>query len=97
MAGSPFALDVAPGQIHAGSCRLSGPGMHSVQLGREMQLSVHLADSFGNAIAAPGALEAHDVQVRNADGSGTLIVSWICGGVCPYLGKWMQKFEYSSI
>ena len=66
-AGSPFVLDVAPGQIRAGSCRLTGPGMHSVQLGREMRLAVRLADSFGNAIADPGALEAHDVQVRTSD------------------------------
>ena len=63
VAGSPFALDVAPGQIRAGSCRLTGPGMRSVQLGREMRLAVTLADSFGNAIADPGALDAHDVQV----------------------------------
>jgi len=49
--------------------------MHSVQLGREMRLIVHLADSFGNAITEPGALEAHDVQVRDADRSGILVVS----------------------
>ena len=67
VAGSPFTLDVAPGQIRAGSCRLTGPGMHSVQLGREMRLAVHLADSFRNAIADPGALEAHNVQVSHRD------------------------------
>ena len=67
VAGSPFTLNVAPGQTRAGSCRLTGPGMHSVQLGREMRLAVHLADSFGNAIADPGALEAHHVQVCHRD------------------------------
>ena len=65
VAGSPFALDVAPGQIHAGACSLSGPGVASVQLGREMKLMVRLADGFGNAIAEPGCLKAHDVQVRH--------------------------------
>ena len=71
VAGSPFALDVTPGQIRAGSCKLTGPGMHSVQLGREMRLAVHLADSFGNAIADPGALDAHNVQVSDAAGFQT--------------------------
>ena len=66
VAGSPFALEVAPGQIHAGACALTGLGVQSVQLGREMRLLVRLADSFGNAIADPGALEAHNVQVRCA-------------------------------
>ena len=63
VAGSPFALDVAPGQLHPGSCSLSGPGVRSVQLGREMKLEVRLADCFGNSIADAGCIEAHDVQV----------------------------------
>lgn len=77
VAGSPFALDVTPGQIRAGSCRLTGPGMHSVQLGREMRLAVHLADSFGNAIAAPGALEAHNIQVGDATRFETPYGNWV--------------------
>lgn len=64
VAGSPFVLEVAPGQVHPGACALTGPGVQSVQLGREMRLLVRLADSFGNAIADPGALDAHNVQVR---------------------------------
>ncbi|MCJ1358454.1 MAG: hypothetical protein MMC33_008454 [Icmadophila ericetorum] len=64
VAGSPFALEVAPGQLHPGSCSLSGPGVRSVQLGREMKLEVRLADCFGNSIADAGCIEAHDVQVR---------------------------------
>ena len=63
VAGSPFALGVAPGQLHPGSCSLSGAGVRSVQLGREMKLEVRLADCFGNSIADAGCIEAHDVQV----------------------------------
>ena len=70
VAGSPFALEVAPGQLHPGSCSLSGAGVRSVQLGREMQLEVRLADCFGNSIADAGCIEAHDVQVRAQPGQG---------------------------
>lgn len=62
VAGSPFRAEVVPGPVHPGSCSLAGPGLAAVQLGRDMQLAVHLADRFGNAIMHAGRLEAVGLQ-----------------------------------
>ena len=88
VAGSPFALAVAPGRLHPSSCSLSGAGARSVQLGREMALLVRLADCFGNSIAGVGGIEAHDVQVRAPPGRGDVIGIRGCASCWAVLGEY---------
>lgn len=61
--GSPFRAEVSPGQVSAGACQLSGPGLSAIQLGRDMRLFVALADAFGNAVTEASAVETADVKV----------------------------------
>jgi hypothetical protein len=61
--GSPFLAEVSPGQVSAGACRLFGPGLAAIQLGRDMRIFVALADAFGNAITDAGSVETANVKV----------------------------------
>ena len=66
--GSPFACTVAAGPVHAARSRLFGPGLTSVQLGRDCHFHVELADSFGNCItAADPKADAVQVQIQARD------------------------------
>ncbi len=62
MASSPFMCHVEAGAIDAQSSRLFGPGLQAVQLGRESQIFVELADAFGNRVESAAANGA-DLQV----------------------------------
>ncbi|CAL8470627.1 g10169 [Coccomyxa elongata] len=62
--GSPFRAEVSPGQVSAGACQLSGPGLSAIQLGRDMRVFVALADAFGNAITEASAVETANVKVK---------------------------------
>ena len=61
--GSPFLAEVSPGQVSAGACRLFGPGLAAIQLGRDMRIFIALADAFGNAITDAGSVETANVKV----------------------------------
>lgn len=62
VAGSPFQAEAEPGDVAAPSCRLFGPGLAAVALGRDTRLFVELADAFGNAVEPPARPEAAGVQ-----------------------------------
>ena len=64
VAGSPFQAEAAPGDVAAPACRLFGPGLAAVALGRDTRLFLELADAFGNAVPAPARPEALGVQAR---------------------------------
>lgn len=64
VAGSPFRVEVSPGPVAASSCRLYGPGLSAVQLGRDMRMFVQLADAFGNTITDPNRLQGSNVKVH---------------------------------
>ena len=64
VAGSPFQAEAAPGDMAAAACRLFGPGLAAVALGRDTRLFLELADAFGNAVPAPARPEALGVQAR---------------------------------
>ena len=88
--GSPFRAEVSPGQVSAGACQLSGPGLSAIQLGRDMRLFVALADAFGNAVTEASAVETADVKVPDlagltaeTDWSNTLVTSPV-----PLPGSW---------
>ncbi len=59
---SPFKSKVEPGSIDAQCSRLFGPGLQAVQLGRENQICVELADIFGNHVQSAAENDA-DLQV----------------------------------
>jgi hypothetical protein len=63
--GSPFRIEVQPGRVVPGSCRLYGPGLAAVRLGRDMRIFVQLADAFGNVVTEPGRLEGSKVKVTH--------------------------------
>ncbi|KAK9845317.1 hypothetical protein WJX81_003385 [Elliptochloris bilobata] len=63
LAGSPFRAEAAPGDVAAPACRLFGPGLAAVALGRDTRLFLELADAFGNAVAPPARPEAASIQV----------------------------------
>lgn len=69
--GSPFRAEVSPGQVSAGACQLSGPGLSAIQLGRDMRVFVALADAFGNAITEASAVETANVKVPDLTDSHT--------------------------
>ena len=56
---------VSAGDLDAGNCRLFGPGLQAVQLGRESQLFCELADAFGNRVESAAANGA-DLRVRRS-------------------------------
>ncbi len=56
---------VEAGPIDAQSSRLFGPGLQAVQLGRESQVFIELADAFGNRVESAAANGA-DLQARQA-------------------------------
>ena len=60
---------VEAGPIDAQSSRLFGPGLQAVQLGRESQVFIELADAFGNRVESAAANGA-DLQVRPAQRQG---------------------------
>lgn len=64
VAGSPFVAQAAPGPVAAPACRLFGPGLSAVALGRDMRLFLELADAFGNAVAPPARPKAAGIQAR---------------------------------
>ena len=64
VAGSPFHAEAAPGDVAAPACRLFGPGLTAVALGRDTRLFLELADAFGNAVPPPARPEALGVQAR---------------------------------
>jgi hypothetical protein len=64
VAGSPFVARAAPGAVAAPACRLFGPGLAAVALGRDSRLFLELADAFGNAVAPPARPEAAGIQAR---------------------------------
>lgn len=66
--GSPFRVEVRPGQVAPGACQLFGPGLSAIQLGRDMRIFVALADAFGNAISDPESIDAAKVKVLSTDG-----------------------------
>ena len=49
--------------MHAPACCLEGPGLSAVHLGRDMAITVRLADAFGNAVTHAGRLEAIGLEV----------------------------------
>ena len=75
MASSPFMCHVVAGAIDAQSSRLFGPGLQAVQLGRESQVFVELADAFGNRVESAAASGA-DLQVLS------LCAGMQAGAVC---------------
>lgn len=68
VASSPFTCHVEAGNIDAESSRLFGPGLASVQLGRESQIFVELTDAFGNPVQSAAANDA-DLKVRHLSAS----------------------------
>lgn len=62
---------VEAGPVDAQSSRLFGPGLQAVQLGRESQVFIELADAFGNRVESAAANGA-DLQVRPAFASTIL-------------------------
>ena len=65
VASSPFMCHVEAGPVDAQSSRLFGPGLQAVQLGRESQVFIELADAFGNRVESAAANGA-DLQARPA-------------------------------
>ena len=63
LASSPFKCQVEAGAVEAQSSRLFGPGLQAVQLGRESQVFVELADAFGNQIKSATAAAQTVLQV----------------------------------